>query len=688
MSVVYALCSVNSSPPWRRPALAAALAYVVLTAVSGWQVLRGLSSSLANDATDSLLNAAILAWNASRLPLTEAWWQFPAFAPATDTLTFSEILLGVSVIAAPLQWLTGNALTAYNATVLLSYPACALAMYALVFRLTRHAGAAFLAGLAFGFAPYRAGHLWHVQMLVVCWAPLALLGLHGYLDTGRRRWLACAGAAWLLQATANLYLLVYFSILIGFWVLWFVVTRRRWRQLLAIASALAVAAIPLVPIVLRFIEAHGRYGLSRTPEAISFHSADIAAPLCAAPNLALWSAARIGCGPEGELFIGLTMPLLCVAGLVVAFRRRASIALFYLFAAAAAWTLTWGPTPRLMGVELLPQGPFAWLMSLPGVDGLRVPARFWMVSILCLSVAMGIIVAELLSRRSRLAASVIVAAAAIGLTADGWAPITAVSAPAVFESSRLRGLTVMELPVGDLGRDAAAEFRAVTGGWRAVNGYSGYEPPHYAAMRAASRDEDPAVFASFRSSGDLNVLVPDNAPRLRALVERQGATLIEHGAGFAHYRLTQHPAPVPVVLGERRSIASVSASCMLELLGATTDGDPRTRWQCGPQVADQHVIIDFGTVATVGAVIPALGAFATDFPRRLIVETSVDGSTWMGAWDGPVLAETIAAGLTDPPRVPVTVAFERRAARFVRLRQTGRDPTWYWSIAELEVWSG
>ncbi len=49
----------------------------------------------------------------------------------SDVLAFSEHLLGLSVIATPLYWLTGNTLLSYNVTLLLTYPLCGLAMYAL-----------------------------------------------------------------------------------------------------------------------------------------------------------------------------------------------------------------------------------------------------------------------------------------------------------------------------------------------------------------------------------------------------------------------------------------------------------------------------------------------------------------------------------------------------------------------------
>ena len=46
-----------------------------------------------------------------------------------------------------------------------------------------------------------------------------------------------------------------------------------------------------------------------------------------------------------------------------------------------------GPAPTFMGEPLLYKAPYSWLMMLPGVDGVRVPARFWVLATMCLAVA-------------------------------------------------------------------------------------------------------------------------------------------------------------------------------------------------------------------------------------------------------------------------------------------------------------
>ncbi len=168
---------------------------------SGRHVLAHPASTIVHDVGDPLLTAALLHWNAWTLPLTHAWWQLPIFAPTPDVLAFSEHLLGLSVVATPVEWLVRDPLAAANLVTLLTYPLCGVAMFLLVRRLTGSPAAAFLAGLALRSRPYRAAQMPHLQMLATFWAPLALLGLHGYLDSGRRglaralrRGVAAAGA--------------------------------------------------------------------------------------------------------------------------------------------------------------------------------------------------------------------------------------------------------------------------------------------------------------------------------------------------------------------------------------------------------------------------------------------------------------------------------------------------------------
>src|SRR5688572_29305134 len=316
----------------RWPLCASALAYAAVAVVAGRLVLAHPASTIVHDVGDPLLTAALLHWNAWTLPLTHAWWQLPIFAPSPDALAFSEHLLGLSVVATPIEWLVRDPLVAANVVTLLTYPLCGVAVFLVVRRLTGSAPAAFLAGLAYAFAPYRASQQPHLQMLAAFWAPLALLGLHGYVESGRRAWLVLYGGAWLLQSLANGYSLFFLSALVALWTLWFVVVPRRWIQLRDITVATLVAAVPLAPTLGTYVAVHARHGFERSPVEAQTFSAELTSLLCAPRETAFWAWLRVGCRPESEIFPGLVL-LVLVGVAIAALRREASAA------PASAWAV-------------------------------------------------------------------------------------------------------------------------------------------------------------------------------------------------------------------------------------------------------------------------------------------------------------------------------------------------------------
>ena len=755
--------------PARVAAVVCALIYAALTVVLGRQLLANLGSTVAHDAGDPLLTAAILKWNATHWPLSDAWWQFPIFHPTRDTMAFSEHLLGLSAVASPIYWFTRDTLVTANLATLLTYPLSALAMYALVFRLTRSVAGAFIAGLAFGFAPYRVSQLPHVQMLTAFWAPLALLGLHAYIETRRRRWLVLYGTTWMLQGAANGYALVFFSVLIALWVVWFVVLRWDWRAFVGIAAATFVGAVPLVPILYEYIVVHARHGFERSLAEIQGFSADVSAVLCAPADLSLWGWLRVMCRSEGELFpgvfviglwavaiarslgrfSGMTAPgrsrvltllvrLLIVVGLIYsaivvsvvllgpwridwAFVkistssarkpaliaaaclvgvlllspfvrstvRRSSTIGFYLLASVITWLMTLGPTITFMGVPSGYEGPFTWMLALPGTTGLRVPARFWLMTMLCLSVVAGISVADLLRGRSRRLVAIVTLVVALGVLGDGWnGSIPAVAPPPPLPGQDLmRRAIVLEFPPDSSFRDTAAVFRAVEGGWKTINGYSGWQPSYYFALVGAAREDSSDTFTPFQRFGEVRVIVESEAARLLALVERQpGARLVAQNTSLVQYRLPALETTAAEVAGQRIPIRELRSECSTMYLDAMKDGDERTLWQCALTDERQPLIVDLGTTTTVSAIVHSMGTQFWLYPKAVAIETSEDGQTWLPARSGSVRHDVMIAGMRDPALLRVVLAFPPRPARYLRLRGTPGEPQFPWTIAELEVW--
>jgi hypothetical protein len=296
-------------------------AYSTIAIALTFPLVLHLSSVVPHDIGDPMLSTAILWWNAHVLPLTPRWWDGFAYYPATGFMALSDHRLGESLLATPLQWLGCTPITAYNITLLATFPLCALGAHWLGFVVTRRHDAAAICGLAYAFCPYRVAQLPHLELLGAFGMPAALAALHQYVGTGERRWLVVYAFALLLQGLCASYYLLFFAVLLGLWVLWFVRWRDR-RALLAIGAASIGAMAALSPIAIGYSRIHSYYGFERTLEEIVRFSADLTGLFAASPLLALWSWTARWARPEGELFPGATIATLAATGAILAWRRR------------------------------------------------------------------------------------------------------------------------------------------------------------------------------------------------------------------------------------------------------------------------------------------------------------------------------------------------------------------------------
>jgi hypothetical protein len=299
-----------------RRTLAGFLIYTVITLGLTYPLILQMGSVLPNDAGDPALNTWILWWNTQAVPFTAAWWNAPMFYPVPGTLTFSENLLGLSLVSTPLSWLGVGPQAAYNVVFLLTFPLSAIGAALLTFELTKRRDAAFIAGMLFGFAPYRIAHLPQIQSLAAFPMPFALLGLHRYLRDPRPRWLALFAVGWFLQGICNGYYLLFFSVFVGFWMFWFASPWSQPRAFLTIGAAWLLAAIPMLPLLVHYRRVHETFGFTRDFGTIRDFGADIAALLFVTPHVTLWSWLKVYERAEGELFPGLTVTLLVMAGLL------------------------------------------------------------------------------------------------------------------------------------------------------------------------------------------------------------------------------------------------------------------------------------------------------------------------------------------------------------------------------------
>lgn len=703
------------------------LLYGLLAILVTFPLALRLADGVPHDLMDPLLNTWLLWWNAHGVPFSAEWWTGPFFHPIPGVLSFSENLVGLAPLTTPLQWLGVRPLAAYNTAFILSFALSAFSMHLLGRALGLGPGPCFVAGLAYGFAPYRATHLAHLQVLSAYFIPLVFLGAHRFVEGGRRRWLVLLGVAWILQGLTNGYYLVFVSVLLGAWLAWFVASMPHRGRAVQVLLAWALACACLAPVLVHYAQWHARYGLQRRIEEIESLSADVLGLFGPPRGLAHWPGAA-SLAPESCLFPGLTLPVILIAFLVasrgwrqaeegratllfaavaalaattaavtavtgpwrwalgglalsvkalskplaIAFYgliltaissrsfksawRRGSVPAFYLLAGVAMMILAFGPNPSAGGLRVWDKAPYFYLLKLPGVWALRAPTRFAMPGVFCLALAGATALGRLVERKGR-HGTVLVALAAVGMLWDGWLDrIPIGEAPAdVVLPARGSVAAVLELPLGEE-RDTSAMYRAMTHGLPVVNGYSGYPPPHYLALRSGLERREPGVLAALREQGPLLVLVDQgaaDAESLQRLVRSEAdVRSLEEAKGRSVYLLPRsRPQPDPT-LGSRIPITVLR-------------GSPR------------RGVFELADAGPVGGLMLAFGAGVSSLPARVTVEVG-DKGDWTTVWDGPIAAIALRGALRDPKRVPVILETRNVSGRLLRIRVDG-----VWTIEEV-----
>jgi hypothetical protein len=387
-----------------------------------------------------------------------------------------------------------------------------------------------------------------------------------------------------------------------------------------------------------------------------------------------------------SLALGFALVLLALLPGVRAAYGRRSLAAFYVLAAFATWIFTLGPNPTLMDQRFLYRAPYSWLMLLPGFDGLRVPARFWTMTLVCLGVTGALAVHRLDGRARRIAVAVAVA----GLLLDGWPRKFVVVAAPPLRGAPAEAVVRLDLPVTD-GIDARALYQQMFEAKPLYNGFSGYAAPHYAAMKALLDERDPEMLRILAARGPLGIVIDhegDADGALRAFVAGfAGSTRVRAEADWSSYLIqrTQAPEQAADPAGTAVRIASVTAPSGKSPAARAIDGNMETTWNGDKQNGTPKTFgVELAEPSHVSRLVLALGWYSADFAARLRIDVSRDGTQWETVSDGSTALATYLAAIRYPKDVPVVFPIDRDKVRFIRLEQSGTRKA-DWSIAELRV---
>jgi hypothetical protein len=342
--------------------------FTALSVALTWPLVLGLGSDVPGDLGDSLLNMWILGWGAEHVPklLTGAiswsqFWNANIFHPEPLSLALSEHLFGQTLQILPIYWLTGNIILCYNLLFISTFALSAFGLYLLVRDLTGDRRAAFIAGLVYGFLPYRIASVPHVQVMSSQWMPFALYGLNRFVTTGSTRALIGGTAALVMQNWSCGYYLLYFAPFVPLFVLhriWSLGTLRTLgavRTFGFLGGAAAVTLLLALPFLFPYQAAQQTFGIERPFGEVVLFSANVWSYVTASENLNLFGQVlRFYPHGEGETFLGFTPWLLAsiaAAGLVrSAFSKKSSVASVSLWRSALTALLLLAVVTQLTAV--------------------------------------------------------------------------------------------------------------------------------------------------------------------------------------------------------------------------------------------------------------------------------------------------------------------------------------------------
>ena len=343
--------------------------YLIAAVIFSWPLARHSSSVLValEPKGDSQLNLWILGWDLQTLFAHPSWlltgriFDANIFYPAPGTLAYADHLLLQALAVGPLYGVTHNLALCYNAIYLCSLVLSAWAMYAFVRSITGNTASALVAGLIWGFCPYRFSQLSHLQLQPLYWMPLTMFWFHRLALERTRRAAVGLGSAIALQAVSSIYYAIIggVGLVIGGVLLawptkcW---RDRRWWSRLMLATAITIVIV--APAAWPYWRAQQREGFGRNLYEAS-HGAAVPADYLKAPPINFlfgrtgWlrpAPPRPGetplprNGAERDLFPGFVVLALAIAGLVCV-RARSSRPFVTSLAAmgVAGFVLSLGP---------------------------------------------------------------------------------------------------------------------------------------------------------------------------------------------------------------------------------------------------------------------------------------------------------------------------------------------------------
>lgn len=465
--------------------------------------------------TVALFGLYTMEWTGRAVGAGGPYWDAPVFHPHRGAFAWSETQPATALAVSALSLVVGP-VAAYDLVLWLYLASFGLGGYWLARQLTEDRLAALWASLWIVAGTYSTQQLGVLHLLAGGFPLACLASLLALSEDLRWRYAWGAGAAYLLTWLTCAQYGLFLSLLLPIAVLPVLAAQRgRWPAVAARVAPLAAGLFLVLPWLLAQRARLDAMGFERP--LVDVRGALLPGDLVL-PARGHWLAGRIlGWSESPDAYpwdLGL-VPLLAVAAAAAlgGFRRgrlappargRAAVLLLL---AVIALLLGFGPNLSipLGGEEIV---PYAWLHTVvPGLSGVRTPARFGVFAIAAIAAIAAAALAFLRRRTARPVARRLLTGAAFGLlVAEIFALPIALAEPATGVDDHRRvlgwladhgaGQPLVELPMSEddseaaLEREVRAMHRALSHRSPIVNGYSGFFPEPFRQLRWALA-EDP-----------------------------------------------------------------------------------------------------------------------------------------------------------------------------------------------------
>jgi hypothetical protein len=539
------------APVGAGPALALLALFVLLAVFHTWPLATAPGTLTRHDNADALLNEWAVGWFAHQV-VRDPLRLFHAniFYPEPNTLAFSEHLALQGALGAPLLWAGLSTTVVHNLLLIAGFALSGWTMALVMRRWTGDWWAAVLGGMLFAFNSHSLSRIAHLQAVHLEFLPVAIYALDRLLTVPRARHALGLAAAFVLQALASNYLLVFMTFgLTGAALMrareWLAAPTRRTFGLLCLAGAVAV--LLLAPFLYPYLMARDQQGLGRGLDEVATYAASWRDYLAASGRLHYDTWSRPFARPQGAfLFPGITAVALALLAI----------------ATGRAWTrpgrlwIGLGLAGLLMSFGAALPGYGYLHAAVPLLQGIRASVRFGLLVLAAVAALAAFGLVSLRARaasRPRLRAGLALAALLLVTAEASRVPMgytTARTAPSVYAFLADEPNAVfVELPMWtgiDRGRDARYMLHA-TRHWRPMlNGYSGFTPASYGEhYEALASFPDPSSMAYLRRLGVTHVAVHANwfveqfgEERLARIPGTPGLRRILDGGNLSFYELT------------------------------------------------------------------------------------------------------------------------------------------------------